>query len=171
MLTLPDTVTSSSVTAATSATWPLLTLMSPPPLTVAFSISLEALINSVPVSSMVPPSMVAPLSVTVSSIVNVEALLTLPDTVTSSNVTASTVRTWPLLTLMSPPPLTVAFSISLEALINSVPVSSMVPPSMVAPLSVTVSSIVSVRRCSSCPIPYVVQRHRIHGQRPGRCSP
>ena len=108
----------------------------PPPLTVAFSILLEVLTDSVPVSSMLPPLIVAPSKVTVLSMVTVLASVKAPASVTPSRVTVSSVRVWPLAVDDSvPPPLTVAFSISLEVLTDSVPVSSMLPPLMVAPAS------------------------------------
>ena len=70
----PASVTLSSVTVSRVSVWPLAVDDSvPPPLTVAFSISLEVLTDSVPVSSMVPPEMVAPSSVTVLSMVTVLA--------------------------------------------------------------------------------------------------
>src|ERR1700733_596717 len=149
LVKLPANVTPSSVTLE-KVNVPLVTVRSPPPLTVAFSISLEALTESVPGSSIVPPEIVAPLSVTVSSIVSLSELAKLPASVTLSSVTSESVSVPPA-TVRSPPPLTVAFSISLEALTESVPVSSMVPPLRVAPLSVTVPSIVSLSELVKLP--------------------
>ena len=131
LVKLPASVTPSSVTSERVSV-PVITVRSPPPLTVAFSISLDAVTESVPVSSIVPPLMVAPLSVTVWSMVSVSALAKLPANVTPSSVTSERVSV-PVVTVRSPPPSTVAFSISLDAVTESVPVSSIVPPLTVAP--------------------------------------
>ena len=105
----------------------------------ALLISLEVVTDSVPVSSMVPPVMVAPESLTVSSMVTVLASVTLPVSVTLSRVTVSSVSTWPVATEIVPPPLTVAFSILLEPVTDSMLASSTMPPEMAPPFRTSVA--------------------------------
>ena len=105
-----------------SAIWPLATVIWPPPLTVAFSISLEAMTDSVPVSSMMPPSI----------------------------VTASSVRSAAAHRVVATAIDRGVLDLARSDATDSVPVSSMVPPLMVAPsASVTVDR-QRRRRCCRC---------------------